>query len=162
METYPPIYLLFLDYLIKMQDETFLPQLFSFDCVHSFDDYEQKEYKQLRVSYYLLKDQYMEAIQYLQSISPVDLDHYYRSLVIAYYYLGDYQAVLEFYSKEMPNGLLAYMAYMSYISLQRFHDADTLLIHFLDEIQKNPQIEELDIFLRFVEELSLNQSIEEL
>lgn len=162
VESYPPIYLLFLDYLIKMQDRIFLPRLFLLDCVSSFNDYQQKEYKRLRVSYYLLKDEYKEAIQYLLSFSPNELDHYYRSLVLAYFYQGDYQAVLDTYQNGMPNGLIAYMAYMSYISMGKFKEADQLFLSFTSEISQGIEIEEADIFLHFVDDLLSNQKKEEL
>lgn len=106
--------------------------------------------------------QYQVAIDYLLSISPEEFDHYYRMLVIAYFYNGDYEDVLAIYQKGMPNGLLACMAYMSYISLQRFDEADAFLIEFTNEIKKGNSIEEIDVFLRYVNDLSMNLSNEEL
>lgn len=162
IEVYPPIYLLFLDFLVKMQDQDFLPRLFFIDLVSRFDWHELGEYRSLRVTYLILMGHYQEAIDYLLSISPEEFDHYYRMLVIAYFYNADYEEVLAIYQKGMPNGLIASMAYMSYISLQRFDEADTFLIEFTNEIKKGNSIEEIDVFLRYVNDLSMNLSKEEL
>lgn len=162
IEEYPSFYLIFLDFLVKMQDQVFLPELFSIDLVSSFEAYELEQYRSLRLTYFILIGQYQEAIDYLLSFSSEEFDHYYRMLVIAYFYQGDYEAVLEIYQKGMPNGLIASMAYMSYISLQRFDEADTFLIEFTNEIKKGDSIEEIDVFLRYVNDLSMNLTKEEL
>ena len=155
IQTIPNIYFVFFEFLIKMHDKELVSDMFTLDIVSSFKNSEKEHYTRMRASYYIMVREYLDAIHYLLSIKPEECSIYYKTLVTAYFYHGDYQNVLDIYEKGMPNGLIAYMVYMSMSRLGQEEQANDFLYAFCQKILDDEPIEDIDVFLGFVEDLML-------
>ncbi len=113
----------------------------------------QQRYMAFRVSYYITYEYYQEGLDYVLSLHPDVYKDYYRSLVIFYYYLQDYQSVISLKDKAMPNGIVAFMLFISYGMCKQELKAFDFLEEFTSYLETH-DVDDSDIFLSIMSDLS--------
>ncbi|MDX8418387.1 tetratricopeptide repeat protein [Absicoccus intestinalis] len=119
---------------------------------------QEQEYYRLVMRYYLRTHKYEEGFKYLQTMDPESFEDYYKLRVVFEFYLCQFDQVFQHYQMAMPNGLVAYMAFVSMGLLHKEGEATDFLAHFMDYANENPDTEDLDIFYELLEDIQKNRS----
>ena len=122
------------------------------------DIQQEQEYYSLVMRYYLRTHNYEDGFNYLRSIDPDSFDDYYKLRVVFEFYLCQFEQVFQHYQAAMPNGLVAYMAFVSMGLLHKETEATDFLANFMDYANDNPDTEDLDIFYELLEDIQDNRS----
>lgn len=105
---------------------------FCSELILLFDSYKysnfEEEISNIRIQYYLEAGLYNEGIKYLRGLKDIDHDDlFYHNLIVFYYFLCQYDKVLEYASFAMPDGVIAYMAHDSALHLKMFDIANEIV-----------------------------------
>lgn len=146
------LYVTVLRFLLEIDNFQMAAKLHELELDPSVIEEDDALYQYYQILYYLKARKFEEGIAYIQSLDYRDYDFLDQLLVTLYFYAENYEKVLEIYPDAMPDGIIAHMAFASYISVGKEKEAFDFMVEFAEYLKEYPDIPNAELFIHIMED----------
>lgn len=155
------MYVSVLRFLLEIGDFQMASKIHELELDPSAIDEDDSLYQYYQILYYLQTQQFEKGIAYIQMLDYQEYDFLDQFLITFYFYTENYEKVLEIYPDAMPDGIVAHMAFVSYVMLGKEKEAFDFILEFAEYLKEYPDTPNAELFIQIMDDYISKMDIHE-